>query len=174
MLSVLGPWHEVTAVANRLVHETNTEDVSAALVTFEDGTVASVVNSLLSPRETSYLRFDFEHATVELAHLYGYDDAHWTATGAPGYEQAIESLWCRSRVGTPSGHSAQFAAVLVALDGSQPPPVTSADARSTMELVAAIYASAFTRRPMRRGEVDRFSPFHLRMAGDGAPWPDRK
>jgi len=170
---VLGPWREVTVVATRLARDTDTEDLSAALVTFDDGTVASVVNSLLSPRERSYLRFDFADATVELDHLYGYGDANWTATGAPGHEQEITELWRRTRLGTSSGHTGQLAAVLDALDGVQAPPVTSADARETVELIAAIYASAFTRRPVRRGEVDRSSPFYTSMAGPGAPWPAR-
>ena len=46
MLSVLGPWQEIRAVAARQARDIATEDVSMALVTFADGTVASVVNSV--------------------------------------------------------------------------------------------------------------------------------
>jgi hypothetical protein len=35
---------------------------------------ATVVNSVVSPRQVSALRFGFERATVELSHLYGYTD----------------------------------------------------------------------------------------------------
>jgi hypothetical protein len=51
-----------------------------------------------------------------------------------------------------------------------PPPVTLPDARMTLELIAAIYASAFTCRSVRRGEIGPRSPFYQRMDGSGAPW----
>ena len=121
-----------------------------AMVTFAGGAVASVVNSLVSPRETSYLRFDYEHATVEVEHLYGYRDADWTVTPAPG----LADVGWSSGVDVPSGHIAQLGAVLDALDRGEPPPVTLRDARDTMEFVAALYQSAFTGRPVRRGDID--------------------
>jgi len=171
MLAILGPWREVVAVAARQARPTATEDLSCALVTFENGAVATVVNSLVSPRQTSYLRFDFTEATVELTHLYGYGDADWTATGAPGHEERVPALWRSRLTGVNSGHTAQFTQVFDALEASAPPPVTPADVRSTMELVAAIYASAFTGRAVRRGEIVAGSPFYERMEGTGAPWP---
>jgi predicted dehydrogenase len=72
LLDVLGDWAEVRAIARRQARRTRTEDLSLAHVTFASGAVASVVNSVLSPREESYLRFDFEQANVEVTHLYGY------------------------------------------------------------------------------------------------------
>ena len=170
MLSILGPWREVVAVAARQARPTLTEDLSAALVTFDNGAIATVVNSLLSPRETSYLRFDFAHATVELEHLYGYQDTNWTVTAAPGHEVAVDKAWAEGPKGQGSGHGAQFAAVLDALEAGEAPPVTTADARGTLELIAAIYASAFTGRPVARGAIGPESPFYDRMDGSGAPW----
>ncbi|PSK93837.1 putative dehydrogenase [Haloactinopolyspora alba] len=170
MLSVLGPWQDVTAVAARRFRPTDTEDISAAIVTFESGAVATVVNSLLSPRETSYLRFDFEHATVEVEHLYGYRDDDWRVTPTPEHADAVAAAWADGPAGRPSGHAAQLGAVLDALDDGDVPPVSTADAWSTMELIAAVYASSFTRRPVRRGEIDPDSPFYRRMDGTGAPW----
>ncbi|MFC6091977.1 Gfo/Idh/MocA family protein [Saccharothrix lopnurensis] len=170
MLSVLGRWTEVTAIAARQARPTDTEDVSAALVRFGSGALATVVNSLVSPRQTSLLRFDFERATVDLEHLYGYSDANWAVTAAPGVDD-LAPLWAGEPVDTPSGHTAQLAAVLDALDTGATPPVTSADARLTMELVAATYASAFTGRTVAQGEITEGHPFHDRMVGSGAPWP---
>lgn len=170
MLAILGPWREVVAVAARRARPTATEDLSCALVTFESGVVATVVNSLVSPRQTSYLRFDFLDATAELTHLYGYGDGDWTVTGAPGHEERVRALWSSRLTGVPSGHTAQFTHVLDALETGAPPPVSVADVRSTMELVAAIYAAAFTGRPVQRGEIGPGSPFYERMEGSGAPW----
>jgi predicted dehydrogenase len=171
MLAILGPWRDVVAVAARQAKPTATEDLSCAIVTFENGAVASVVNSLVSPRETTYQRFDFAHATVELTHLYGYGDADWTVTGAAGHEPRVRALWTSQPAGVESGHAAQFSHVLDALEAGTPPPVSPADVRPTLELVAAIYASAFTARPVRRGEIGPGSPFYERMQGSGAPWP---
>jgi predicted dehydrogenase len=170
MLSVLGPWREVVAVADRRLRRTETEDLSAAIVTFDKGAVATVVNSVVSPRGTTYLRFDFADATVELSHLYGYGDSDWVATGAPGLEEKIADLWASRLDGVRSGHRAQFRAVFDALEAGAPLPVTAAESRSTMELVTAIYASAFTGRPVHRGEIRPESPFYHRMDGQAAPW----
>lgn len=173
LLSILGNWSEVTAVAARQALPTNTEDFSAAIVSFENGTVATIINSLLAPKETSYLRFDFSGATVELEHLYGYSDDSWQLTPAPGREN-LERLWKEGLTGRASGHSSQFAAIFDALESDAAPPVGSADSRRTMELIAAIYASAFTRHPVSRGQIGPDSPFYGAMDGNCAPWADVK
>ncbi|MDG6107644.1 Gfo/Idh/MocA family oxidoreductase [Dactylosporangium aurantiacum] len=169
LLSVLGPWESVTAVAARRARPIETEDVSMALVTFASGAVATVVNSVLSPRQVSALRFDYEQATVELSHLYGYSDDDWTVHPAPGHEDvATRWSWAPSR--EESGHAGQLTAVLDALDAGRPLPVTAADTRQTMEFVAALYASAFTGSTVHSGQIGPDSPFAASMHGAGAPW----
>lgn len=167
LLSVLGPWREVTAVAARQARPVDTEDVSMALVTFESGAVATVVNSVLSPRQVSTLRFDYEHATVELEHLYNYTDGDWRVTPAPGHE-TVAARWAADPAPGNSGHSGQFAAVYAALDAGEAPPVTLAETRPTVEFIAALYASAFTGERVRAGAVP--PAFAARMDGTGAPW----
>ena len=76
LLSLLGPWAEVTAMAGRLARDTATEDVSMAVVRFPDGTLATAASSAISPRQTSSVRVDTERATLELEHLY-----HISTTG---------------------------------------------------------------------------------------------
>lgn len=174
MLAILGPWQQVIAVADRRARQTDTEDVSAAIVTFGNGAIATVVNSLLSPRETSYLRFDFADATVELEHLYGYGDDHWAVTPSPGAEAHVMAAWNAGKTGRPSGHASQLAAVLDALDAGAAPPVSAAEIRPTMELVTAIYASAFAGRPIEAGEIGPESPFYRRLDGVGAPWLEKE
>jgi predicted dehydrogenase len=173
LLSVLGDWDEVTAIAARQSRPTNTEDVSLALVRFGSGAVASVVNSIVSPRETSRLRFDFEHATVEVEHLYGYRDANWTVTPAPGHEAVLEA-WNDGAADVESGHTAQLAAIFDALQARERPPVGLDESRRTMELTAAIYASAFRGRSVRSGEIGADDPFAARMDGGAVTWPPVK
>ena len=48
-----------------------------ASVRFASGAMANITVSALSPREESYLRFDFQKGTVELTHLYSYKNDNW-------------------------------------------------------------------------------------------------
>jgi predicted dehydrogenase len=165
LLDVLGDWAEVRAIARRQARRTRTEDLSLAHVMFASGAVASVVNSVLSPREESYLRFDFEHASVEVTHLYGYTDDDWRVTPAPGCERPVPV-----GRGAPSGHRGQFADVLACLAAGQRPPVAPGESRRTLALVAAIYAAAFTGQPVTPADLGPGSPFYDRMDGRKAPW----
>jgi predicted dehydrogenase len=164
---LLGDWSQVSAVARRQSRRTQTEDLSLAHVTFASGAVASVVNSVLSPREESYLRFDFERATVELTHLYGYRDEDWRITPAPGADSTVHAAWQAGEHGVASGHQAQFGHVLRAVAEGSAPPVTLSEALRSMQLVAAIYASAFSDRTIRPADLGPSSPFYRRMDGDG-------
>lgn len=165
LLDALGDWTEVCAVTRTQARRVDTEDLSLAHVTFASGAVASVVNSVLSPREESYLRFDFERATVEVRHLYGYGDDHWRLTPAPGYAGEITTAWNNAEHGIASGHAAQFGHVIAALHAGRRPPVTPAQARRTMTLVAGIYASAAVRRPVAPDDLAPGTPFYAAMNG---------
>ncbi|MBV2363351.1 Gfo/Idh/MocA family protein [Streptomonospora nanhaiensis] len=173
LLALLGDWTEVSATARRQARVMETEDLSLAHVAFANGAVASVVNSVLSPREESYIRLDFERATVELRHLYGYGDSDWTLTPAPGFEEAAAAAWAAGESGVASGHHAQIAQVLAALRAKEPPPVTTADALRTLRLVAGLYASAAQRRTVTPAELRRGSRYYDRMHGGGTPWQSR-
>jgi len=174
LLDVLGDWAEVRAMARRQARRTQTEDLSLAHVSFAGGAVASVVNSVLSPREESYLRFDFEHASVEVTHLYGYADDDWRITPAPGWEApgpgAGPGQGAGQGQGGPSGHRAQFDEVLACLADGRRPPVTPAESRRTLSLIAAIYAASFTGQPVTPADLGPGSPFYDGMDGGKTPW----
>ena len=170
MLSILGEWTSVSAIARQQARVMDTEDLTLAHVSFANGAVASVVNSILSPREETYLRFDFEHATVELTHLYGYTDDDWRITPAPGHEDDVTAAWAAGPSMVKSEHLAQFREVVRALRTGTPPPVSTADARPTLQLVAGIYASAFGRTTVSPADLGPDSPYHHLMQGDGPVW----
>lgn len=170
LLDLLGDWTEVSAIARQQARRMRTEDVSLAHVTFANGAVASVVNSVLSPREESYLRFDFERATAEVTHLYGYGDDDWRLTPLPGYTDDVLTAWQGGESGIRSGHAAQFGEVLSSLRAGRRPPVAAADSRRTLALVAAIYASAFTRRPVTADDLAPGTPFYAEMNGGTYGW----
>ncbi|MEV4364698.1 Gfo/Idh/MocA family oxidoreductase [Nonomuraea sp. NPDC049625] len=169
LLSLLGDWHEVHAVAATLGRRVETEDVSFAIVRFASGAVGSIVNSVLSPRETSYLRFDFSDATVEVEHLYGYDNSHWRWTPAPHVTDQDRIAGWAPAENTGSSHRAQLATLLTAMSAGERPPASGADGRRVMELITAMYQSAITGRPVTRAELDETNPFYHSLNGGDLP-----
>jgi predicted dehydrogenase len=172
LLAILGDWAEVRAMAGRLDRAVETEDVSLASVRFASGALASVVNSVLSPREESLLRFDFEDATVEVAHLYGYTDADWRYTPAPHAAADTDRVagWTAPDRSVGSSHAAQLTYVLDALERGERPPTSGRAGRATLELITALYRSAFTGAPVLRGEIGPSDPFYHRLHGDVPGW----
>ncbi|CAL9660790.1 Gfo/Idh/MocA family protein [Streptomyces sp. enrichment culture] len=171
LLALLGDWTEVTAVVGRLDRDVETEDVSMAIMRFENGAMATVVNSVLSPREESYIRVDLTDATVEVKHLYGYGNDDWTYTPAPHVDdQERVARWSAPAGDEPSSHAAQLTVLLDAHDRGERPPVSGADGRRTLELVTAVYRSAFTRSTVARADLTPADPFYHRLHGDTDGW----
>lgn len=170
LLAILGDWARVSAFAARQARQTDTEDVSVAVVEFAAGTVGTIVNSVLSPRETSRLRIDFERATVEVEHLYGYTDADWTFTPVED-DESLREAW-RAGLGSEdvSTHRMQIADILDALEEGRAPDVSLRESRRTLELAAAIYASAFRGAPVSAGEISAGDAFASSMDGGALPW----
>ncbi len=169
LLSILGPWRRLSAFAARQKLPTDTEDVSLALVEFDSGAMATVVNSIVSPRESSRLRFDFEHASVEVEHVYGYVAADWTFTPAAGHEH-LRERWESGLDDERSAHRSQVKAIVDALAAGVAPGVGVEDARRTLEFAAATYASAFRGLPVHAGDIDGDDPFYTSMDGGSVPW----
>lgn len=165
LLSLLGDWTDVTAVMSTLARETETEDVSFAVVRFASGALCSITNSLLSPRETSQVRIDFERATVEVEHLYGYGNAHWTWTPAPQVDADTAAGWLPDEDVPSSTHVPQFTQFVDSMERGERPRVSGADGRRVMELAAGMYKSALTGRSVARDELSPADPFYASMAG---------
>ncbi|WP_326751373.1 Gfo/Idh/MocA family oxidoreductase [Streptomyces hirsutus] len=174
LLHLLGPWEEIRAMAGRLVHDTESEDVSTALVRFRGGALATVVNSVLSPDEVSRVRVDCADATVELTHLYGHRNDDWSYTPARHVPAARAAAWRTPPHDVPSSHTAQLGALLDAYDAGVRPPGSGQEARNTLEFAAALYKSAFTGRPVRAGEIAAGDPFHTAMHGDHPDWAPKE
>ena len=143
------------------------EDVSLAMVRFENGAVASVVNSLLSPRELSRIRIDTTAGTLEVNHVYGYSDADWSFVPVPPASAAASlgkdpgtrdttgalrdstptsdganDVWAASAgIDVPSNHAAQITRLVDDLLAGRTHQTTLASTRSTLEFVG-VYASA--------------------------------
>lgn len=170
LLDLLGPWSEVRAMAGRLVHDVETEDVSTALVRFKSGAMATVVNSVLSPDEVSRIRIDCERATVELTHLYGHSNANWHITPAPDVPGDLAAAWQDFGADVPSSHLAQLRELVASMRAGRRPRSSGADGRTSLELISALYKSAFTDTTVRRGEIGPGDPYYTALHGGAPGW----
>jgi predicted dehydrogenase len=165
-LWLLHDWEEVSAMAGTLDRRIEVEDVSMALVRFRGGMLASIVNSLLSPRQETYLRLDFQRATVELKALYSYTNADWRYTlidqGADG--AALAGL---AQIPTERAvsHTAQLADLLDSMDRRERPAAGTTDMRTTIEFITCLYKAAATAGTVRRGSIGPDDPYYWHVAG---------
>jgi predicted dehydrogenase len=168
LLHLLGDWQEVRAVAATLDRAIEVEDVSMAIVTFASGALASIVNSALSPRQETYIRLDYQKATVELTHLYAYAREHWRFTpvaSTSGDGDALRLAWENFPPDVGSTHAAQLAEFVGDMDARRRPLTSGEEARRTLDLITALYKSAFTGQIVRRGSIVPGDPFYAALHG---------
>ena len=169
-LHLMGDWSEVRAVASTLDRAIEVEDVSMAIVSFANGALGSIVNSVLSPRQETYLRFDYQRATLELTHLYSYTKENWKMTPVPpGQDDNLHQAWQSFPLDVGSTHGAQLCALVADRDAGRRPLTSGEEARKTIELLTAIYKSAFTGEIVKRGSIRPGDPFYDVLHGNRAP-----
>lgn len=188
LLHLLGPWRTINATAVRLDRPVEFEDVSMASVIFESDAVATVINSLLSPRELSRIRIDTTEGTLEVDHVYGYSDGDWTFHPAPGAAKAATlglDPGVRTAAGSPDGagdddtdpwmasagedvasnHGAQITRLVDDLLTGRVHTTTLASTRTTMEFITALYASAITGAAVHRADLTPEHSFYQALHG---------
>jgi predicted dehydrogenase len=153
-------WREVAAMARTLDRPIEVDDASVAVVRFAGGGLGSIVNSVLSPRQETYVRLDFQHATVEVRSLYRYTNVHWTFTPAP----RADVVW-QVPTDEEGSHGAQLRTFLDAMDLDAAPPAGTADVRPTFEFLSSLYRSSVEGRVVRRGEIQPGDPSYEHLAG---------
>lgn len=165
-LWLMGDWAEVTALAATLNHPTQVEDVSLALVRFENGAVASFANSWVSPRQETRLRWDTQRGTVECVARGSYTNANWHITpGENAGDEAISAAWAALTEDEGSTQIPMLRSLLDAMDANTRPATSGVESRRTVEFVSALYKSAATKTTIRRGSITPGDPFHERVWG---------
>jgi predicted dehydrogenase len=159
-----GDWQTVHAMAAIYDRDIEVETASMALVRFAGGAMGSITNSVVSPRQESYLRLDFQRATASVTALYRYQNADWRFS-IP--EDAPDELtrWGELKEDVPSSHAAQLADLLDSMDANQRPLVSGPEARRILEFLASLYKSAFTHQDVARGSITPDDPFYHSMNG---------
>jgi hypothetical protein len=88
------------------------------------------------------VRIDTQKATVTVDHLYGHGHDNWSITPAPGVADAEVATWALPEVEERSDHGPLLRDVFDALLAGEPLPPTATEPARSVEIVAAIYASA--------------------------------
>ena len=159
---ILGPVKSVFARTATRVNPIEVEDCASVSLEMADGSLASLIATLGSVPEISRHRFCFSGFTAE-SNTQPYDNSKdpWIFTpDSPALSQPIEQALSQF-VPLPERFTGQFYRFYQALLDDTELPVTLRDARASLELVTAMYHSAFTRQV-----VDLpIGPDHRRYAG---------
>ncbi len=140
----MGPVAEVTARTATRAHRMEAEDVALAVLTFASGALGTIVTTTAAfPGSAQRLEITGTDGTVLI------EDGEMTgrALAAAGPEigsfDAVDPAVAAdpAAIGT-SGHAAQLADLLAAIDEGREPSVTGQDGRDALELALAIYESA--------------------------------
>jgi predicted dehydrogenase len=166
VLWLMDDWQEVRAMTGTLDRNIEVEDVSMAMVRFGNGAMGSFINSSLSPHQESYIRLDFQKATLEMSGLYRYTNDNWKINLPPNIEDAATlQHWTSLSQNIISNHEIQLGEILDALETNQRPPVSGAEGQRIIEFAASLYKSAATRQTVYRGDITPDDPFYYSMSG---------
>lgn len=144
---ILGPAKEVFARMNTRVNPVQVEDCAAVSLEMADGSLASLSATVGSSVEISRHRFCFENLVAE-SNLRPYTNSGdpWSFVGdTPELQSQIDEA-LTTFVPLPESRAGQFYRISMALTENGPLPVTLAEARSSLELLTAIYYSAYTKQ----------------------------
>lgn len=175
LLWLLGEWRSVSAITATLDRDIQVEDVSVATVVFESGALASITNSLLSPRQETYLRIDCQLGTVEVTGLYSVTNADWRWTpipstvdlGTAGSIDETPETRTPPQFAIPEETPMTDAEEILSLYGhmaADTQPLTGGvERRRTVDLLASIYKSAATGTTVESGSITESDPFYASM-----------
>ena len=142
---VLGPVRSVFARTATRVNPIEVEDCASVSFEMADGALATLGVTLGSSAEISRHRFSFSGLSAESnTRAYTSSGDPWTFTpDTPENAAAIEAALANFTA-LPEGFEGQFYRFYDALQNGAELPVTLADARVSLELITAMYASART------------------------------
>lgn len=143
---VLGPPRAVFARTATRVNDIEVEDCAVAALEMADGSLAGVTATLGSSRELTRHHFAFAELSAESGlEPYTSSSEPWhIVPDSPEAAARIDGAMATFRPGA-EGYVGQLERLADALEAGGELPVTVADARASLELLTALYASARTR-----------------------------
>jgi len=144
LTTILGPVASVSAFVATRVNAIEVEDCAAISFRMASGAVATSSITLGAATDTTRLRVSFERLTLESGTApYAPADDTWTFTARDAVDQARVDAVVAAVGPIRSGFAGLLETLADALEsGEDGAAVTAEDGRRSIELVAAIYASA--------------------------------
>ncbi|MCZ1264536.1 Gfo/Idh/MocA family protein [Paenibacillus tundrae] len=147
MLWMMGPPVELQAMMANTAHDNaEVEDISMAMLRFQEGALGMITSSVVHHGEEQQLIFQGKEARVSApwrvvastARTNGFPESN------PDLEQQIQKLADELPDVTHVGHTGQVENVLNAIETESPLLVDGKSGRNTLELIVGIYKSAST------------------------------
>lgn len=146
---VLGRASSVFARAKTMVNPIETEDCVSASLQMEDGSLASITVTTGSVQQITRHRFCFRQMVAESNTApYSNTADPWSFSGdTPEIDAEIQAA-LQSYAPMEEGFAGQFALYSAAIRNGVDLPVTLQDARNSLELITALYDSAWSEKPV--------------------------
>jgi predicted dehydrogenase len=149
---IMGPPETVTAVLTNAAHDNaETEDLSAAILTYKSGTVVTLAVNLVTHGQ--YQRIVFQCERAGISSPYQLRSSRSTDTGFPvdDPDTVAELEKVRESIPKPEreNHEAQIERVISFMEKGENHPEDSAAGRLALEVITAIYQSGFTKSTVR-------------------------
>jgi hypothetical protein len=113
---------------------------------FENGSLGSLISSLLHHGEEQNLFIDAKNASIAIPHKITV--SRQMANGYPESDEekrlSLESTYSALPEVQCSGHTGQIEDMLSAIEGGRAPLIDGADGRRAIEFIMGVYQSAFT------------------------------
>jgi predicted dehydrogenase len=143
----MGMPKEVVAVASNTLHDNaEVEDLSIAILKYENGGLAQVTSSVIHHGEEQQLIFQGEKARVSVPWKVKAQKARENGFPYPESDTDVESMitecWEQYPELKYEGHTGQVDHFLSAIAEEQPLLIDGIQGRNTLELISAIYKSA--------------------------------
>ena len=162
-----GSWTTVSGIADTLSRPIEVEDASVATVRFDTGAMATLLSTVLSHHQVTKLQVMAENATIDLDTLYMPELEQWSVRSVDAQQQtALVEGWAAPEEPVQA-HRAQLANLIGHWQEGRQPELTTAEARSTLEFLTALYKSSAVGRPVERGEIVAGDPFYSALDAGG-------
>jgi predicted dehydrogenase len=149
VLYILGPVKSVFGRASTRVNQIEVEDCVAISIEMADGSLGTMSVTLGSAAEISRHRFTFRNVSAESStEPYANSREPWTFSFRAENEQTRIKEALNHFEPLPEGYAGQFYRFHQALREGAELPVTLADARATLEVIAAVYYSSHRNEPV--------------------------
>lgn len=164
LLWMTGMPQRVTAVMGNLVHtNSEEEDLSMAVLEYENGSMGQITSSLVHHGEPQSLLFETEKAGIAIP--FEVRCSRSMSNGFPERdEEAEEELMGRYRQIEPltyEGHTGQICDFLEAVETGRPPVCGGQDGRNAIEVIMAVYKAAADGSPVTL-PIGRDDPFYTK------------